>query len=40
MRLGGHLRSNGAPGGLVLGRGYQDLMMMVAGFKLAIAAQM
>jgi hypothetical protein len=39
-RLGGHLRSNGAPGWLVLGRGYQDLMMMVAGFKLAIAAQM
>jgi hypothetical protein len=38
-RLGGHLRSNGAPGWLVLGRGYQDLMMMVAGFKLAIAAQ-
>lgn len=39
-RLGGHLRSNGEPGWLVLGRGYQDLMMMVAGFKLATAAQM
>ena len=38
-RLGGHLRSNGAPGWIVLGRGYQDLLMMVAGFKLAIAAQ-
>jgi hypothetical protein len=35
-RLGGHLRSNGDPGWLVLGRGYQDLLMMVAGYRLAI----
>ena len=39
-RLGGHLRSNGEPGWRVLGRGYQDLLMMVAGFKLARAANM
>ena len=38
-RLGGHLRSNGAPGWQVLGRGFQDLLMMVAGFKLATAAR-
>jgi len=37
-RVGGHLRSNGAPGWRVLGRGYQDLLMMVAGFRLAMAA--
>ncbi len=35
-RLGGHLRSNGDPGWVVLGRGYQDLLMMVAGYRLAI----
>jgi hypothetical protein len=34
-RLGGHLRSNGDPGWQVLGRGYQDLLMLVAGFRLA-----
>ncbi len=34
-RLGGHLRSNGDPGWAVLGRGYQDLLMMVAGYRLA-----
>jgi len=34
-RLGGHLRSNGDPGWVVLGRGYQDLLMMVAGYRLA-----
>lgn len=37
-RLGGHLRSNGEPGWQVLGRGYQDLLMMVVGFKLAMVA--
>ena len=36
-RLGGHLRSNGDPGWLVLGRGYQDLLMMTAGYRLAQA---
>jgi hypothetical protein len=35
-RLGGHLRSNGDPGWLVLGRGYQDLLMMTAGYRLAM----
>ena len=35
-RLGGHLRSNGDPGWQVLGRGYQDLLMMVAGYRLAM----
>jgi hypothetical protein len=34
-RLGGHLRSNGDPGWMVLGRGYQDLLMMVVGYRLA-----
>ena len=36
-RLGGHLRSNGDPGWMVLGRGFQDLSMMVAGYTLAFA---
>src|SRR5882724_10742734 len=35
-KLGGHLRSNGDPGWIVLGRGYQDLLMMVAGYRLAM----
>jgi hypothetical protein len=34
-RLGGHIANNGDPGWQVLGRGYQDLLMMVAGYKLA-----
>lgn len=34
-RLGGHLRSNGPPGWQVIGRGYQDLLMLVAGYRLA-----
>lgn len=34
-RLGGHLRSNGQPGWQVIGRGYQDLLMLVAGYRLA-----
>jgi hypothetical protein len=36
-RLGGHLRSNGDPGWLVLGRGYQELLMLEAGYRLALA---
>jgi Transposase DNA-binding/Transposase DDE domain len=36
-RFGGHLRSNGDPGWMVLGRGYQDLLMMVVGYRLATA---
>ena len=35
-RLGGHLRSNGDPGWVVLGRGYQQLVAMVAGYRLAL----
>ena len=31
-RIGGHLRSNGEPGWLVLGRGYQQLLMLEVGF--------
>jgi len=34
--LGGHLQSNGEPGWLVLGRGFQDLLMLVAGYQLAV----
>ncbi len=34
-RLGGHRASNGEPGWQLLGRGYQDLLMMAAGFRLA-----
>lgn len=33
--LGGHIRNNGDPGWQVLGRGFQDLLMMVAGYRLA-----
>ena len=35
-RLGGHLRSNGDPGWVVLGRGYEKLVTMVAGYRLAL----
>jgi hypothetical protein len=34
-RLGGHLRSNGDPGWQVLGRGYEDFLIMEFGFMLA-----
>lgn len=34
-RLGGHLKSNGEPGWQVLGRGYEDLLMLEKGFRLA-----
>ncbi len=34
-QLAGHLRSNGEPGWRLLGEGYKDLLMMVAGFMLA-----
>jgi len=30
-KLGGHLKSNGRPGWLVLGRGYQEMLQMQAG---------
>ena len=34
-RLGGHLRSNGDPGWQVLGRGYVELLSLVAGYRLS-----
>jgi len=37
-RLGGHLRSNGPPGWLVLGRGYTKLLELEVGFRLASEA--
>lgn len=39
-RLGGHIRNNGDPGWIVLGRGYEDLLMMELGAMLAIEAKM
>jgi hypothetical protein len=33
-KLGGHIKNNGPPGWLVLGRGYQDLLMMEIGWLL------
>lgn len=38
-RLGGHLRQNGDPGWMVLGRGMQKLLWMEAGWAAAINAQ-
>jgi len=35
-RLGGHLKSNGRPGWLTLGRGYQKLLGMEAGWEAAM----
>jgi hypothetical protein len=34
--LGGSFKQNGEPGWLVLGRGYQELIAMTAGFRLAL----
>jgi hypothetical protein len=34
-RLGGHHRTNGDPGWQLLGRGYHDLLLLVAGYLLA-----
>ncbi len=35
-RLGGHIRNNGDPGWIVLGRGYDKLLMMEEGARLAL----
>jgi hypothetical protein len=35
-RLGGHIKNNGDPGWLVLGRGYEDLLALEAGASLAL----
>lgn len=34
-RLGGHIKNNGAPGWQVLGRGYNKLLMLETGYKIA-----
>jgi len=34
-RLGGHLRNNGDPGWITLGRGFQDLLLLERGYLLA-----
>lgn len=36
-KLGGHIRNNGDPGWLVLGRGYDELLTLEVGFRLASA---
>src|SRR5438309_3861025 len=38
-RLGGHLHSNGAPGWLARGLGYERLLATVAGYRLALSDQ-
>jgi hypothetical protein len=35
-RLGGHIKNNGDPGWLVLGRGYEDLLALEAGARIAL----
>jgi hypothetical protein len=37
--LGGHLKSNGAPGWIVLGRGYLKLHRFAEGWRAALAAR-
>jgi hypothetical protein len=37
-RLGGHLRRNGAPGWQTIGRGFESLLLMQAGWRAAMAA--
>lgn len=39
-RLGGHIKNNGDPGWMVLGRGYDDLLLLELGASLAIEAKM
>jgi hypothetical protein len=34
--LGGHIKNNGDPGWLVLGRGYEDLLLLERGAALAL----
>ena len=38
-KLGGHLRRNGTPGWITLGRGFEDLLLMEVGWKAAMASQ-
>jgi len=34
-RMGGHIRNNGDPGWLTLGRGFEELLVLEAGFQIA-----
>ena len=36
-QLGGHIKNNGDPGWIVLGRGYDRLLMLEEGALLALA---
>jgi len=38
-RLGGHIRNNGDPGWIVLGRGYEDLLLLERGATLALGLE-
>lgn len=38
-RLGGHIKSNGPPGWIVLGRGYEDALLMERGWRAARGMQ-
>ena len=33
--MGGHIRNNGDPGWLTLGRGFEELLVLEAGFQIA-----
>lgn len=35
-RLGGHLKNNGPPGWMTLGRGYEELLLLRAGWEMAM----
>jgi hypothetical protein len=35
-KLGGHIKNNGEPGWAVLGRGYEDLLLLERGAALAL----
>lgn len=37
-RLGGHIKNNGEPGWMVLGRGYDKLLLLVLGYRAALAS--
>ena len=39
-RLGGHIKNNGDPGWIVLGRGFDDLLLLEHGATLAISAKL
>jgi hypothetical protein len=38
-KLGGHLKRNGDPGWMTLGRGFESLLLMEVGWRLAMSAQ-